>query len=96
MGITNTQKTMVIYLNAKYCKHFLLYHRTILILHLYIMWICYHHFSGQWNVPYITDIYLIKNTKIPLLKGGYTDGKLDPDMALCKRMRDKVITCIII
>lgn len=45
---------------------------------------------GQWNVPYVTEVALIHGYLIPKLRGGYKDGDLDADMALCKRAREKV------
>lgn len=46
---------------------------------------------GLWNVPYITHCYLVNATILPSLSGVYDDAKLDPDMAFCKKLRDKGI-----
>lgn len=49
--------------------------------------------KGVWNVPYISQTYLINGS---LLKSkdkfpSFISGLLDPDMALCKNLRDKGI-----
>ncbi len=41
-------------------------------------------------MPYITEATLIHGYLMPKLRGGYKDGDMDTDMALCKRAREKV------
>ena len=38
----------------------------------------------------MTEVLLIHGYLVPKLHGGYKDGDLDTDMALCKRAREKV------
>lgn len=49
-------------------------------------------FRGLWNVPYISSCYLINGTLIQNseFKPNYIRENLDPDMAFCSYMRDKV------
>jgi len=48
---------------------------------------------GLWNVPYVSGAYLIHGRHIPMLNrhAAYIDGTLDPDMALCKLLREQVV-----
>lgn len=48
-------------------------------------------FSGVWNVPYVSNVYLVKGS---LLRRELKDYELfsssDPDMAFCHNIRNKV------
>lgn len=44
---------------------------------------------GQWNVPFISTIYLVKSSVLPLVS--YELQGTDPDMAFCWHMRSKGI-----
>ena len=57
---------------------------------LFIVGMITYIFSGLWNVPYVSGIMLIKGDKLPMLRGAYSHDELDPDMAICKHMREKV------
>lgn len=61
----------------------------ILLLHL---WILFVFFRGLWNVPYINHAYLIQGSILqdPENYPSFINGLLDPDMAFCKNLRDKV------
>ena len=49
------------------------------------------YFSGVWNVPYMTGAYLVHGYLMPVLTNAYnSQTDLDPDMAFCKTLRDKV------
>jgi len=50
---------------------------------------------GQWNVPYVNDIYLVQAVHLPKLQGAYIDGDLDADMAFCKRLREQGIFMVL-
>ncbi|KAG8444466.1 hypothetical protein GDO86_009587, partial [Hymenochirus boettgeri] len=50
--------------------------------------------AGVWNVPYISQSYLIKGETLRKElsnKNIFTVGQMDPDMAFCKSVRDKSI-----
>lgn len=42
----------------------------------------------MWNVPYVSSIYLIKNTAFKYLN--YDHQYYDPDMAMCESLRNAV------
>ncbi|XP_014782723.1 multifunctional procollagen lysine hydroxylase and glycosyltransferase LH3 [Octopus bimaculoides] len=44
---------------------------------------------GLWVVPYLSEVYLIHHHLLPDLKTAYINGKLDPDMAFSKTLRDQ-------
>ncbi|GAB1603685.1 multifunctional procollagen lysine hydroxylase and glycosyltransferase LH3-like [Argonauta hians] len=44
---------------------------------------------GLWVVPYLAEAYLVQHHLLPDLKTAYINGKLDPDMAFCKTLRDQ-------
>lgn len=46
---------------------------------------------GVWNVPYISQAYLIQGHVLPELKGAYSNRFMDADMAFTKTARDKGI-----
>lgn len=49
--------------------------------------------SGVWNVPYISNIYLIKGSALraELQQADlFHHSKLDPDMAFCANIRQQV------
>ena len=47
---------------------------------------------GMWNVPHVTNVYMIQAFRIPAALGSYVDPEVDPDIAFCARLREKVIT----
>lgn len=50
-------------------------------------------FSGLWNVPYISSVYMVKAKALRLeLDQGdlFHSGKLDADMAFCHNVRNQV------
>ncbi|XP_028968240.1 procollagen-lysine,2-oxoglutarate 5-dioxygenase [Galendromus occidentalis] len=47
--------------------------------------------KGIWNVPYIGEVYLIKASVFSKKPLSYVNGALDPDMALCKNLRERGI-----
>ncbi|KAK2187715.1 hypothetical protein NP493_156g03050 [Ridgeia piscesae] len=47
--------------------------------------------KGIWNVPHITNIYMIQAFRIPSILGAYVDPEVDPDIAICARLREKDI-----
>ena len=49
-------------------------------------------YSGIWNVPYMTGVYLVQAHVLPTVRNGYDSDSLDPDMAFCKTLREKVQT----
>lgn len=49
--------------------------------------------SGVWNVPYISQAYLVRGTVLRVElqdRHVFTLEDTDPDMAFCKSLRDKV------
>lgn len=49
--------------------------------------------SGLWNVPYITQAYLIKGSVLRSKLSQvslYVDREMDPDMVFCRSIRDQV------
>eukprot|EP00918_Siedleckia_nematoides_P034694 GHVU01075451.1.p1 GENE.GHVU01075451.1~~GHVU01075451.1.p1 ORF type:complete len:720 (+),score=75.26 GHVU01075451.1:2-2161(+) len=44
---------------------------------------------GIWNVPYMAEVYLIQASRLPSLVDGFISGDMDPDMAICKSLRDR-------
>ena len=48
------------------------------------------YYSGVWNVPFLTGVYMIQGHVLPSMRSGYTDNRLDSDMALCHNLRNKV------
>ncbi|XP_075046346.1 procollagen-lysine,2-oxoglutarate 5-dioxygenase 1 [Mixophyes fleayi] len=49
---------------------------------------------GIWNVPYVTNVYLVKGTVLRNKLSQYDvfhSGKLDPDMAFCNNVRQQGI-----
>lgn len=51
------------------------------------------YFSGIWNVPYISNIYLIKGSALRAELQEmdlFHHSKLDPDMAFCANIRQQV------
>lgn len=49
--------------------------------------------SGLWNVPYITQAYLIKGSVLRSKLSQvslYVDETMDPDMVFCRSIRDQV------
>lgn len=46
---------------------------------------------GLWNVPYISSMYLIQGHIVSKLTNPYTALDVDPDMALCRYLRNKGI-----
>jgi len=62
---------------------------------MYLLWMFFNCCSsGLWNVPYVTNVYLIHGYLIPKLVGAYGEGDEDADMAVCSRMRDLVCDVI--
>ena len=53
--------------------------------------VCYR---GLWNVPFISSIYLVHKQALSKLNGAYGPGSLDPDMAMCKNLREQVSAII--
>ena len=51
-------------------------------------------FSGLWNVPYVTSVYLIHGYLMPKLTGAYITDDLDADMAICSQLRKQVCSFI--
>lgn len=49
---------------------------------------------GIWNVPYIGEVYLIKASVFKSKPLSYVNGALDPDMSLCKNLRERVSTLV--
>ncbi|XP_061393168.1 procollagen-lysine,2-oxoglutarate 5-dioxygenase [Musca vetustissima] len=49
---------------------------------------------GMWNVPYVSSIYLIKNTAFEHLN--YDHQYYDPDMAMCESLRNAGVHMFII
>ncbi|XP_073840041.1 procollagen lysyl hydroxylase [Musca autumnalis] len=49
---------------------------------------------GMWNVPYVSSIYLIKNTAFKHLN--YDHQYYDPDMAMCESLRNAGVHLFII
>lgn len=50
--------------------------------------------SGLWNVPYITQAYLIKGSVLRSKLSQvslYVDEGMDPDMVFCRSIRDQVM-----
>lgn len=47
--------------------------------------------KGVWNVPFISSIYLIKKQVLDKMKGVFGPDQLDPDMTMCRNLRDKGI-----
>ena len=47
---------------------------------------------GLWNVPYVMGAYLVKAEVLPRIVGAYSHATLDPDMAFCSVLRNKVRT----
>ena len=49
--------------------------------------------KGLWNVPFISECYLIQGKLImdEKTRPNFVDKDLDADMAFCKDMRDKDI-----
>ena len=45
---------------------------------------------GIWNVPYVGEVYLIKADVFREKPLSFVNGALDPDMALCKNLRERV------
>ena len=48
---------------------------------------------GLWNVPYITQAYLIKGSVLRSKLSQvslYVDQEMDPDMVFCRSIRDQV------
>lgn len=45
---------------------------------------------GVWNVPFISSIYLVQKQALSKLNGAYGPDSLDPDMAMCKNLREQV------
>lgn len=51
-------------------------------------------FSGLWNVPYITQVYLIRGETLRTRLAAvslYQQEGMDPDMIFCKSVREQVI-----
>lgn len=51
------------------------------------------YFSGLWNVPYISSVYMVKGKVLrsELDEGDlFHGGKLDADMAFCHNVRNQV------
>lgn len=46
---------------------------------------------GVWNVPFISSIYLVQKQALSKLNGAYGPDSLDPDMAMCKNLREQGI-----
>ena len=44
----------------------------------------------MWNVPHISAAYLIQKQVLSEMKGIFTGDKFDPDMTMCKNLREKV------
>ncbi|XP_064610381.1 procollagen-lysine,2-oxoglutarate 5-dioxygenase 1-like isoform X2 [Liolophura sinensis] len=44
--------------------------------------------KGLWNVPHVTQIYLIHGHMVQKIKGAFINGNLDADMAFTKTIRD--------
>lgn len=53
----------------------------------------FYHFSGLWNVPFISSCYLVKKEIFSQIT--YADDELDADMAFCKAMRKQVLTFLL-
>lgn len=47
-------------------------------------------FSGLWNVPYITGVYLIHGSLMEGLRDIYSAENVEPDMAFCGGLRKRV------
>ena len=47
-------------------------------------------FRGLWNAPYISGSYLVQRHVVKAIKDAYTASDLDPDMAFCRLLREKV------
>ncbi|KAM7427333.1 Procollagen-lysine [Porites harrisoni] len=47
--------------------------------------------KGVWNVPHISATYLIQKQVLSEMKGIFTGDKFDPDMTMCKNLREKGI-----
>lgn len=55
--------------------------------------IVYCHYSGVWNVPYLTKVYLVKASLLHEELSNndlFSSGTLDLDMAFCHNARNKV------
>jgi hypothetical protein len=53
----------------------------------------YCHYSGVWNVPYLTKVYLVKASLLHEELSNndlFSSGTLDLDMAFCHNARNKV------
>ena len=48
------------------------------------------HCRGVWNVPHISATYLIQKQVLSEMKGIFTGDQFDPDMTMCKNLREKV------
>jgi len=48
------------------------------------------HCRGVWNVPHISATHLIQKQVLSEMKGIFTGDKFDPDMTMCKNLREKV------
>ncbi|OQR74134.1 procollagen-lysine, partial [Tropilaelaps mercedesae] len=46
---------------------------------------------GIWNVPFVSEVYLIKASVFSKTPPSYVNGALDPDMAFCKNLRNRGI-----
>ncbi len=51
---------------------------------------------GQWNVPYIANVFLMHGHLLPKVQEGFISGDLDPDMAFCKNLREQVRVIIFV
>lgn len=59
--------------------------------HIQLLW--YFFCRGVWNVPYVANIYLIKGETLRSEmkeRNYFSRNRLDPDMALCKNIREMV------
>ena len=57
------------------------------------MSVCVCVCRGLWNVPYITQAYLIKGSVLRSKLSQvslYVDQEMDPDMVFCRSIRDQV------
>ena len=50
----------------------------------------FSHSRGVWNSPFISSIYLIQKQVLNKMQGSFGPSQVDPDMALCQYLRDRV------
>ena len=53
--------------------------------------IAYREITGLWNVPYITNSFMIQKKYVEQLQNCFIYGEDDSDMAFCRHCRDKGI-----